>query len=115
MTVILEPKESQDLYEFVLNNRSKLPPMYKAGDTTLTTQQLEEIYDIVATNRAKSRGTRLALEINDDGEVSKIEYEAVKIPPQEIITPKIKQCPHCDKQFENALPKCPKCGKENIR
>ena len=113
MTVILEPKESQELYEFVLNNRSKLPPIYKARDTTLTTQQLKEIYDIVASNRAKSRGTRLDLQVNDDGDVSKIEYEAVKIAPQEIITPKIKQCPSCNKQFENALPKCPKCGNEN--
>lgn len=114
MTAItLEPKQSQELYDFVINERSKLPATYDYDDAVLTKDQLLEIYDIVATNRAKSRGTRLAVEVNDDGDVSNIEYEAVKIPPQEIITPKIKQCPSCNKQFENALPKCPKCGNEN--
>ena len=78
MTKILEPKESQDLYDFILTNRGKLPPIHNVRDSILTAQQLGEIYDIVATNRAKSRGTRLYLEVNDDGEVSKIQYAEIK-------------------------------------
>jgi hypothetical protein len=115
MTVLLEPKESQDLYDFVLNNRGKLPPIHNIRNVILTADQLEEIYDIVATNRAKTRGTRLYFETNDDGDVSKIEYAEIKIPPENIITPRIKECPHCHKRFENALAQCPNCGKDNER
>ena len=90
MTEILEPKESQDLYDFILTNKTKLPPTYRIRNMMLTAEQLREIYDMVATNRAKSRGTRLYFETSDDGDVSKIEYAEIKVPPQDIVTPRPK-------------------------
>ena len=115
MTEIMEPVESQQLYDFVINNRTKLPPTYRIRNMMLSAEQLREIYDIVATNRAKSKGTRLYFETSDDGDVSKIEYTEIKVPPQEIVTPRRKNCTGCGKEFENVLPKCPNCGAENKR
>ena len=46
---IMEPVESQQLYEFILNNKSKLPPTYKIRNMTLMAEQLREVYDMVAT------------------------------------------------------------------
>ena len=116
MTITLSPTESQDLYDFVLNNRSTgLPEIKKVKQAILTLQQLKDIYNIVANNRAKTRGTELYLDVNDNGEVTNIEYDEIKIRPQEIVTPKIKECSQCGKNFENVLPACPKCGAENKR
>ena len=115
MTKILEPKESQELYDFVLSNRTKLPPIHNIRDIILTAEQLREIYDIVATNRVKSRGTKLYFETSDDGDVTKIEYDEIKIRPQEIITPRRKNWTGCGKEFENVLSACPNCGAENKR
>lgn len=114
-TEIIDPTESQQLYEYVLNNNTKLPPSMSVRNMILTTEQLKEIYDIVATNRAKTKGTRLYLEVSNDGQVSKIEYAEIKVPPEEIITPRFKECPDCNKQFDNVLDRCPKCGKTNER
>ena len=115
MTITLNPTECQDLYDFILNNRKTgLPEIKKVKEAILSGEQLEEVYNIVADNRAKSRGTNLYLETTENGDVAKIEYEAVKIPPKPIITPRIAQC-ECGRQYENELDKCPKCGKGNPR
>lgn len=90
MTQIIEPVESQQLYDFVINNRTKLPPTYRIRNMMLTADQLKEIYDIVATKRAKTRGTRLYFQVNDDGDVTKIESAEIKIPPEHIVTPRPK-------------------------
>lgn len=82
MTKIIEPVGSQQLYEFILNNKNKLPSTYRIKNMTLTAKQLEEIYEIVSTNRAKTRGTRLSFETNEDGDVQSIEYEAIIIAPK---------------------------------
>jgi len=91
MKDIMEPVESQELYEFVINNRTKLPPKHQIRNMTLTAEQLREVYDIVATNRAKTRGTRLYFEIGDDGNITKIEYAEIKVPPRDIVTPRPKE------------------------
>ena len=92
MTVILEPKESQDLYDFILGKRKpRLPETKKIKEgAILTAEQLEEVYNIVANNRAKTRGTKLYFEVNQDGDVSKIDFETVKIPSEPIVTPRPK-------------------------
>ena len=87
---IMEPVESQQLYEFILNNKTKLPPTYKIRNMTLMAEQLREVYDMVATNRAKTRGTRLYFETDDDGDVSKIEYAEIKVAPENIPRPRPK-------------------------
>ena len=105
MTAItLEPKQSQELYDFVINERSKLPPTYDYGDAVLTKDQLLKIYDIVATNRAKSRGTKLYFESSDDGDVTNIEYDEIKIRPQEIVTPRRKNCMDAVKSLRTFYP-----------
>jgi hypothetical protein len=81
----LEPQESQKFYEFIMANRKKLPEIYeKIEGVKLAKPQLEEIYDIIARNRANSRGTRLILTTVENGEVTKIKGDPVKIPATEI-------------------------------
>ena len=83
--------DSQRLYEFVLSKEGKLPETYKMKDTiyTLKKNQLEKIYDIVATNRARTRATTVDLELDDNANVTKIiESQAHRIAPHEIPKPR---------------------------
>ena len=93
MTITLSPTESQDLYDFVLNHRNTgLPQIKKVKEAILTLEQLKGIYNIVANNRAKTRGTELYLDVNENGEIINIEYDEINLRPQEIVTPRIKEC-----------------------
>jgi hypothetical protein len=91
MTITLSPTESQDLYDFVLNHRNTgLPEIKKVKEVILSLQQLKDIYNIVANNRAKTRGTELYLDVNDNGEVTNIEYDEINMRPEDIVTPRPK-------------------------
>ena len=92
VTITLDPEQSQEIYEYVINERTKLPISYDYGDAVLAKDQLLEIYEYVASNRAKTRGTKLYLEVKDSGDVVTIVSEAIKIAPEEIITPRRKNC-----------------------
>jgi hypothetical protein len=92
MNIHVDPVNSQKIYEFILGELSrdnKLPETYKFEDLVFNTKHLEQIYDIMLTNRARTRGTILMLEVTDKGDVTKITgNQAIKIAPQEIPKPR---------------------------
>ena len=107
------PTQSYDLWEMILAHRTEDSILF--GDLEIKRKHINEIYDIILTNRARTKGTVLTIQTDDAGAIQNIDSQAVRIAPKPIITPKITQCSQCKRQYENELDKCPKCGKGNPR
>jgi hypothetical protein len=82
METTLDPKRSQRLWESILYDKDKESIM--VGELELNKTWMDKVYDIVSTNRAKSKGTVLNILTDDNGDIQHIDYQAVKIKPEEI-------------------------------